>query len=186
MPDMDSGGVSDIDPPEFQTKGIVSRLKNINTKKASGPDGIKISCWVMKEAGEEIAPFLQFIFNQSLTTGQVPGDWKCANVTPVLKKGSKKEASNYRPVPLTSVPCKILEHIIFHHIMGYLDAHHVLVNYQHGFLRGNSCESQLITIVEHLARNLDHGKQTDVLLLDFSRAFDTVPHKRLLKKLDHY
>ena len=144
------------------------------------------SCWVLKEAAEEIAPFLQFIFNQSLTTGQVPGDWKCANVAPELKKGSKKEACNYRPVSLTSVPCKILEHIIFHHIMGHLDAHHVLVNYQHGFRRGHSCESQLITTVEHLARNLDHGKQTDVLLLDFSKAFDTVPHKRLLKKLDHY
>ena len=104
----------------------------------------------------------------------------------VLKKGSKKEASNYRPVSLTSVPCKILEHIIFHHIMGHLNAHHILVNYQHGFRRGHSCESQLITIVEHLARNLDHGKQTDVLLLDFSKAFDTVPHKCLLKKLDHY
>ena len=70
--------------------------------------------------------------------------------------------------------------------MGHLDAHHVLVNYQHGFRRGRSCESQLITIVELIARNLDHGKQTDVLLLDFSKAFDTVPHKRLLKKLDHY
>ena len=173
-----------LDPLEFQTKGIVSLLRNINRKKASGPDGI--SCWVLKEAAEEIAPFLQFIFNQSLTTGQVPGDWKCANVTPVFKKGSKKEACNYRPVSLTSVPCKILEHIIFHHIMGHLDAHHVLVNYQHGFRQGHSCESQLITIVEHLARNLDHGKQTDVLLLDFSNAFDTVPHKRLLKKLDHY
>ena len=70
--------------------------------------------------------------------------------------------------------------------MGHLDAHHVLVNYQHGFRRGHSCESQPITIVEHLVRNLDHGKQTDLLLLDFSKAFDTVPHKRLLKKLDHY
>ena len=70
--------------------------------------------------------------------------------------------------------------------MSHLDTQHVLVNYQHGFLRGHSCESQLITIVEHLARNSDHGKQTDVLLLDFSKAFDTVPHKRLLKKLDHY
>ena len=92
IPDMDSSGVSDIHPLEFQTKGIVSLLRNINTKKASGPDGI--SCWVLKEAAEEIAPFLRFIFNQSLTTGQVPGDWKCANVTPVLKKGSKKEACN--------------------------------------------------------------------------------------------
>ena len=70
--------------------------------------------------------------------------------------------------------------------MSHLDTQHVLVNYQHGFLRGHSCESQLITIVEHLARNSDHGKQTDVLLLDFSKAFDTVLRKRLLKKLDHY
>ena len=133
IPDMDSSGISDIHPLEFQTKGIVSLLRNITTKKASGPDGI--SCWVLKEAAEEIAPFLQFIFNQSLTTGQVAGDWKCANVTPVLKKCSKKEVCNYRPVSLISVPCKILEHIIFHHIMGHLDAHHVLVNYQHGFAR---------------------------------------------------
>ena len=181
---MDSNGVSDIDPLEFQTKGIVSLLRKINTKKASGPGGI--SCWVLKEAVEEIAPFLQFIFNESLTTGQVPSDWKCANVTPVFKKGSKKEACNYRSVSLTSVPSKIWEHIIFYHIMDHLDAHHVLVNYQHGFHQGYSCESQLITIIEHLARNSDHGKQTDVLLLDFSKAFDTVPHKRLLKKLDHY
>ena len=141
---------------------------------------------MLKEAVEEIAPFLQFIFNQLLTTGQVPGDWKCANVSPVFKKDSKKEACNYRPVSFTSVPCKIMEHIIFHHIMGHLNAHHVLVNYQRGFRRGHSCESQLVAIVEHLARNLDHCKQTDVLLLDFSKAFDTVPHKRLLKKLDHY
>ena len=102
---MDSNGVSDIDPLVFQTKGIVSLLRNINAKKASGPDGI--SCFVLKEAAEEIAAFLQFIFNQSLTTGQVPGDWKCANVTPVFKKGSKKEACDYRLVSLTSVPCKI-------------------------------------------------------------------------------
>ena len=107
-------------------------------------------------------------------------------MTPLFKRGSKKEACDYRPVSLTSLPRKILEHIIFHHIMGHLDAHHVLVNYQHGFRRGHLCESQVITIVEHIIRNLDHGKQTDVLLLDSSKAFDTVPHKRLLKKLDHY
>ena len=70
--------------------------------------------------------------------------------------------------------------------MGHLDAHHVLVNYQHGFRRGHSCESQLITMVEHLDGNLDHGKQTELLLLDFSKAFHTVPHKRLLKKLHYY
>ena len=97
----------------------------------------------------------------------------CQCVSLFLKKGSRKEACNYRSVSLISVPCKIMEHIIFHHTMGHLDAHHVLVNYQHGFCRVHSCESQLITIVEHLTRNLDHCKQTDVLLLDFSKAFDT-------------
>ena len=70
--------------------------------------------------------------------------------------------------------------------MGHLDAHHLLVNYQHGFHQAHSCESQLITIVEHLARNLDHGRQTDVLLQDFSKTFDTVRHKRLFKKFDHH
>ena len=74
-----------------------------------------------------------------------------------------------------------MEYIIFHYIMGHLDAHHLLVTYQHGFHRAHSCESQLITIVEHRARNLDHGRQTHVLLLDFSKTFDTVPHKRLME-----
>ena len=106
--------ISDIDPVEIQL-GIVKLLKNINTKKANGPDGI--SCWVLKEASDEIAPFLQFIFNQSNASGQVPKEWKYANVTPVFKKGCRKEACNYRPVSLTSVPCKIMAHIVFspHH-----------------------------------------------------------------------
>ena len=123
---MDTDRISDIDPVEIQLEGIVKLLKNINTKKANGLDGI--SCCVLKEASDEIAPFLQFIFNQSIASGQVPKEWKRANVTPVFKKGCRKEACNYRPVSLTSVPCKIMEHIVFHHIMGHLDTHHVLVS----------------------------------------------------------
>ena len=73
-------------------------------------------------------PLLKFIFNQSLTTGQVPGDWKCASGSPVFKKGSEKDACNYRPVSPTSVLCRIMAHIISHHIMGHLYAHHALVN----------------------------------------------------------
>ena len=107
---------------------------------------------------------------------------------PCLKKAVRKKlATTYRPVSLASKPCKIMEHIIFHHIiMDHLDVHHLLIKYQHGFRWGHSCESQLITIVEHIARNLSHGKQTDVILLDFSKAFDTVSHKCLLEKFDHY
>ena len=184
IPDLVLSSVPDIPPLDFQKQGIINLLRNINVKKANGPDNLP--CWVLKEAAEEIAPFLQLIFNQSMNTGQVPDDWKKANITPVFKKGSRTAACNYRPISLTSVPCKIMEHIIFHHMMAHLDTHRILVDFQHGFRKGYSCETQLITIIEKVARNLDRKLQTDMLLLDFSKAFDTVPHHRLLHKIYHY
>ena len=77
-----------------------------------GPDNI--SCWVLKEAATVIAPFLHYIFTLSMQTGHVPSDWVTANVTPVFKKGNRNEPSNYRPISLTSVPCKIMEHILLY------------------------------------------------------------------------
>ena len=91
-----------------------------------------------------------------------------------------------RPISLTAVPCKILEHIIFHDIMSHLDSNNILVNSQHGFRRKFSCETQLITAIEELAKALDHGKQSDLIIMDFSKAFDVVPHRRLINKLDYY
>ena len=79
-----------------------------------------------------------------------------------------------------------MEHVIFHHIMNHFESCKLLVDFQHGFRRGHSCETQLITIIEKVARNLDNGSQTDLLLLDFTKAFDSVPHERLLGKLDYY
>ena len=96
------------------------------------------------------------------------------------------EAANYRPVSLTSVPCKLLEHIIYHSIMIHLNSFDILVDAQHGFRPGRSCETQLINTVEHLARSVNDRNQTDVLILDFSKAFDKVAHKRLLLKLEYY
>ena len=93
---------------------------------------------------------------------------------------------NYRPISLTSVPCKIMEHIIFHEMMSHLDSNQVLVNYQHGFRKKLSCETQLICAVEEIARSLDKGEETDLIIMDFSKAFDSVPHQRLLMKLRYY
>ena len=183
---MPSPANSDIpDMPKFviHTEGVEKLLKNINVKKANGPD--EISSWVLKETATEIAPFLQFIFMQSIEEGEIPRDWKIANVVAIHKKGSKTKASNYRPVSLTSVNCKVLEHIIFHHIMSHLQEHNILTNDQHGFRKGHSCETQLITTIEEIHRHLDKGQQTDTVILDFSKAFDTVPHQRLLMKLQN-
>ena len=103
----------------------------------------------------------------------------------VYKKDLRTEAHNYQPVSLTSVPCKLLEHnIMFRHIMTHLDAH-VLVDHRHGFRSNPSCGTQLINAIEHLVLNY-YRNQTDLLILDFSKAFNTVVHKCLLLKLEYY
>ena len=79
-----------------------------------------------------------------------------------------------------------MEHIIYRHIMNHLDSNSILVHYQHGFRQRHSYELQLITVIESVAGNLDLGQYSDLLLLDFSKAFDTVPHRRLLNKLNFY
>ena len=104
----------------------------------------------------------------------------------IFKKGSKMSTENYRPVSLTSVVCKILEHIIHRHIMNHCDPHNLLRSHQHGFRQKHSCESQLILSIEDTYRQQDKHKQVDMLILDFTKAFDTVPHQRLLMKLKHY
>ena len=165
--------------------GVTKVLQRINPSKTTGAD--LISMLVLKEAASAIAPYLCFFFQQSIDTGSVPADWKHANSIAVYKKGSRTEAHNYRPVSLASVPCKLPEHIMFRHIMTHLDALNVLVDHQHGFRSNRSCEAQFINTTEHLTRSINHRNQTDLLMLDFSKAFfDTVAHKLLLLKLEYY
>ena len=129
---------------------------------------------------------LTFIFQQSLDTGTVPDDWKMALVTPVFKKGKRSAPENYRPVSLTSICCKINEHIIVSETMSHLERQDILVDYQHGFRRRRSCESQLLITAHDLASILNKRSQVDVAVLDFAKAFDKVPHQRLIKKLEYY
>ena len=121
--ELPNSNIPDMPSFDIDACGIEKLLKNINVKKASGPD--EISSWILKEAASEIAPFLQFIFMQPIKTAEVARDWKLANVVAIYKKGNKTDASNYRPVSLTSVTCKMLEHIIFHHVMSHLEEHNI-------------------------------------------------------------
>ena len=133
-----------------------------------------------------MAPALSLIFQKSLTTGELPLSWLRANITPIFKKGDRSLASNYRPISLTSICCKILEHIIFSNIMNHFDQYAILTDRQHGFRRKHSTESQLILTTHDLANSLNNKSQTDMIIMDFSKAFDTVPHNRLLNKLNRY
>ena len=134
----------------------------------------------------ELTPAFTFLFQASYDSGILPAVWKSAWITPIFKKGDKCVASNYRPVSLTCVACKLLEHILCSEIRKFLDEHGILTLYQHGFRKFFSCESQLLVTTHDLLKRLDVREEVDIAILDFSKAFDVVPHKRLLRKLRLY
>ena len=161
---------------------VVQLLTTLDVHKATGPDHIPSR--LLKEISSEIAPSLTLIFQASLCQCSIPSNWKEAFITPLFKNGDHSLPSNYSPVSLTSICCKLLEHIIYSHIFSHLKQHNILCNQQHGFRSGRSCEIQLIITIDDLAKSLDEGTQTDVIyvymFLDFSKALDNVCHKYLL------
>ena len=109
----------------------------------------------------------------NLDQGTVPDDWRQANVAPIFKKGEKYDAANYRPVSLTCICCKTLEHIIVSNINKHLAFESILADCQHGFRSQRSCETQLVQFFHDLVSNLDRAlnrnhRQTDVIIMDFA------------------
>ena len=164
--------------------GVRKLLESLNPYKAAGPDSIKPK--ILKELSSQIAPILTTIFKVSLDTSQIPQQWKTANVQPIFKKGNKHDAVNYRPISLTCICCKLLEHIVTSNIMNHGKTRNILYPLQHGFRKGRSCETQLLEFTNDVTSTLEQGQQTDVLVMDFSKAFDKVSHSLLLHKLHHY
>ena len=146
----------------------------------------QLSSLVLKETASDISVVLTFIYNQSLSSGTVPVDWRMANISALHKKGPNDLAENYRPISLTSVCCKTLEHIVYSNICKFFDISNILTPKQRGFRPGFSCETQLILSIDDWARSLASCFRTDVVIIDFSKAFDSVPHTRLLGKLHYY
>ena len=170
--------------PEFAVSlgGVLKLLQGLNPHKAPGPDGV--GPLVLRELRESIGPILHTIFTRSLESGQVPEDWRKANVVPIFKKGCKNSPVNYRPVSLTCICSKLMEHIMVSQINKHLQLNDILVSNQHGFRAQRSCETQLVEFVHDLHTNLGSKTQVDAVVMDFSKAFDKVAHNRLLFKLD--
>ena len=164
--------------------GIKKLLQNINPHKASGPDNINGK--VLKECSSAITSILTLLFKTSLSLGKIPKDWKHANVCPAYKKGDKHDAINYRPISLTCICCKLLEHVISSNLMLHLETNQLLYDLQHGFRSSRSCETQLISFLQNLAQSNNDNIQTDVIIMDFAKAFDKVPHRHLIYKLKYY
>ena len=152
-----------MDKIVVSVQGVEKLMANLNPYKASGPDCI--SSRVLKELSKELAPALTAIFQSSLSSGTVPADWRDAHVTPIFKKGEHYDPGNYRPVSLTCVACKLMEHIVVSEVMEHFDSHNVLVDNQHGFRKQRSCDTQLLDFTEELTHRLETGKQTDILII---------------------
>ena len=162
--------------------GVRKLLLALDENKATGPD--LIPSRLLKILANEIAPVLTILFQASIDQGKIPSDWKEANIMPIYKKGNKSTPENYRPISLTSICCKVLEHIIYSTVINHLERNDLLSDIQHGFRTKRSCESQLITTCHDFISCLNCKEQTDAILLDFSKAFDKVDHHSLLAKIE--
>ena len=176
------GAKSDYLGPLVVTPEMVAKkIKAMKDNKSPGVDGIPPK--LLMETVEQISIPLARVFNLSLKEGVVPFEWKEANIIPLFKKGSRNKSENYRPVSLTSVICKLLERLIKGHMVDFLVKHKLLNSSQHGFLKARSCLTNKLCFLEEITKWIDVGSPVDIIYLDFQKAFDKVPHQRLLLKL---
>ena len=174
-------GSEQLEEVEITREKVRKKLLTLKPKSAPGPD--KISPAVLQSMADILSEPLSRIFSKCQQEGFVPRDWKLANVTPIFKKGSKSDPGNYRPVSLTCVICKVMESLIKDAIVEHLARNNLIRSSQHGFTAGRSCLTNLLEYMEELTSLVDEGFAVDMFYLDFSKAFDLVPHKRLLVKL---
>ena len=163
---------------------VREKIKKLNASKSPGPD--ELYPREIKEVEKELAPHLHDIYKTSLEQRKAVSDWKLQNITPLFKKGSKDDPGNHRPVSLTSVPGKMLESIIAEDITEHLESSNLITDSQHGFRRGRSCLTNLLEFFHDIFSLYDKSRAVDILYLDFKKAFDKVPHKRLMAKVRSY
>ena len=163
---------------------IFKVLKGLNVNKSPGPDLIHPR--ILREFASELSYPIKRLFDKSLVHGKIPQSWKTAEVRPIHKKGARDIPDNYRPVSLTSVVCKILESFIRNALYDHLLSNNLLSPHQYGFCKGRSTVTQLLATINDWMVSLDSKTPVDAVYLDFSKAFDSVPHKRLLYKLHNY
>ena len=169
---------------QITNKLVLEKLTNIKKSKSPGPDNIHPR--VLFEIRESISKFITVIFSTSLRTKTLPEEWKHARVSAIYKKSNKTVPLNYRPVSLTCILCKQLEGIIRDHIIKHMTENNLFSPKQFGFISGRSTTLQLIHVLEVWSQILDAGGNIDSIYCDFMKAFDKVPHRRLVYKISKY
>lgn len=168
---------------DFSESAMCEKLKRLGVCKSPGPDLIEAK--ILKNCAEALSGPITILARQSFRSGSLPVDWRSATVRPIFKKGSKFDPNNYRPISLTSIVVKIVESVIYEQMVKFFQDNGVIPDEQHGFLPGKSIQSNLLCCLSDWTRETDRGNSVDVLYLDFSKAFDRVPRRHLLLKLEH-
>lgn len=181
FPSLESADYLPMDPLFLDYVGAVRIIDKLKLSSSAGVDGINSK--FLKNTKQYSSIILTKLFEQSIQDAVLPSDWKVGKVVPIHKAGDKHSPLNYRPISITSIPCKLLEHIIFSHLVNFLESNNFFNNAQHGFRKTFSCETQLISFTNDLHHILDRGSQADCIFLDFAKAFDKVSHNLLLLKL---
>ncbi|KAL5265305.1 hypothetical protein ACHWQZ_G006143 [Mnemiopsis leidyi] len=173
-----------IDDMVIRSSDVKKQLLKLNIFKSSGPDGVHPKLLKSLANDDRFVEAVTQLYVKCSETGILPEIWKSASVVALFKKGSKSDPLNYRPVSLTCILCKVYEKLVREHLLDFLEDR--ISKHQHGFVKGKSCLSNLLETFDNILDLLDEGVPVDLLYFDFSKAFDTVPHFRLLSKLEGF
>ena len=169
---------------EFTYDNVICALNRLPSKYSRTPDGFPAG--FLKSVAPGIAIPLSRLFRLSMDCGDIPLSWKKAMVCPIFKKGSRKLPSNYRPVSLTSVCCKVMESIVCESMVTFLRSNSLISKDQFGFLARRSTCTQLLMTLNEWTLHTDFGDKVDSVYIDFAKAFDSISHTKLLHKVECY
>ena len=190
----DTSNIPDIPPKTLRSspldkftvteEDVNKALKSLRTDKSPGIDDIHPR--PLKELADVLSKPITMIFHKSLQTAQLPRNWLDAVIAPIFKKGQRCLAENYRPVSLLCIISKILESIITPQIVNHIKNNHLACSQQHGFTKGRSTTTNLLEALNIWSEAIMHDIPVDILFLDYAKAFDSVPHKRLMKQVESF
>jgi len=184
LPPITTSTSSRCDNVTFSPNAVKRAIARLKTNSKGGPD--KIPPIFFKHLSDILPFLLARLFTVCFNNNYLPADWKRAYVSPIFKKGCRNDSNNYRPIALTSTMCKLMESVIKEQLMDYLLSNNLLSTHQHAFIAKHSTASNLLECLHDWTLSLNSRHSTDIIYIDFSRAFDSIVFSKLIFVLKQY